>query len=420
MKYKWLCLFLVVNFCTLYGQTINSIQYQGNTKIKTAVLQKLTQLSAGQVLDSLVITKDIYQISRLPACSKSTFKVVKRTANPKEVDVIYVVEETNTLIPTINFWTANNQEFAYQLGINEFNLFGENKQIGAFYRNNGFHSFFLSYIDPFFWSTTTGLSITLQSLTSLEPLFFSQGSANYKYTNSSIEVTSFKRLTSVHQLDFGINYFEEKYNYVNGFQSSNVLTALTELKLLFKTIFDYNKLIYHYQYVSGFRSLLNLQHVTPLSKKQRPFSIAWNDFFYYKRIREKDNLATRLRLGVASNDNTPFSPFALDNNLNIRGVGNIIDRGTAVWVLNAEYRHTLLDKNWFVLQSNFFVDAGNWRAAGESLKELIEIEGARIHPGFGLRFIHKKIYNAVLRVDYGFSVINDRQQGFVFGIGQYF
>ena len=125
-------------------------------------------------------------------------------------------------------------------------------------------------------------------------------------------------------------------------------------------------------------------------------------------------------MGISNNDDSPFAPFALDNNLNIRGVGNIIDRGTGVMVLNMEYRHTVIDKKWFSMQTNIFVDAGNWRKTGGELNGLVKISGARLHPGIGLRFIHKKIYNAVLRIDYGFSVINEKQQGLVFGVGQYF
>jgi hypothetical protein len=34
-------------------------------------------------------------------------------------------------------------------------------------------------------------------------------------------------------------------------------------------------------------------------------------------------------------------------NINLRGVGNIIDRGTGTVVLNSEYRHTFFEKiNW--------------------------------------------------------------------------
>jgi hypothetical protein len=64
-------------------------------------------------------------------------------------------------------------------------------------------------------------------------------------------------------------------------------------------------------------------------------------FFYFKRVGAKGNWANRLRLGLASNDNTPFAPFALDNNVNLRGVGILVDRGTGSFVLNTEYRHTI-------------------------------------------------------------------------------
>jgi hypothetical protein len=37
-----------------------------------------------------------------------------------------------------------------------------------------------------------------------------------------------------------------------------------------------------------------------------------------------------------------------------------------------------------------------------------------------LRFIHKKIFNAIFRIDYGFGISKNGTQGLVFGIGQYF
>lgn len=402
----------------LNAQVVKSIRYQGNQKTKTTVLKKLTSLKVGETLDSITLNNDATLLSRLPVCNTSSYVVT--TNDDGNYEVTYKIEETNTIIPTINFWTANNQQFSYQLGVKEFNFLGENKQLGAFYRNNGFHSFSVNYTDPFLFNATTGLSLTVQSLTSLEPLYFDEGSANYEYTNTSIETSVTKRLTSFHRVDLGLNIFKEKYRYFDGFQSTEIPTSLNENKFLFKAGFDYNTLMYNYQYVDGFRSLLSTQYVMPIDTNQKSFYILWNDFFYYKRIKERGNFATRLRLGIASNDDNPFAPFALDNNLNIRGVGNIIDRGTAVVVLNAEYRHTVIDKEWFALQTNVFVDTGNWRSAGGEINEILEGKGARVHPGVGLRFIHKKIYNAVIRIDYGRSVINGKQKGLVFGVGQYF
>jgi mannose-6-phosphate isomerase-like protein (cupin superfamily) len=160
--------------------------------------------------------------------------------------------------------------------------------------------------------------------------------------------------------------------------------------------------------------------VTTRDKSLPGFLIGWNDLLYYKRIGQKGNWANRLRLGLASNDETPFAPFSVDNNLNIRGVGNIIDRGTAAIVLNTEYRHTLIDKSWFVLQGNGFVDAGSWRNPGGDFGDFGDNQNLRVYPGVGLRFIHKKIFNAIFRIDYGYGVTKDASRGFVFGIGQYF
>jgi outer membrane protein assembly factor BamA len=89
-------------------------------------------------------------------------------------------------------------------------------------------------------------------------------------------------------------------------------------------------------------------------------------------------------------------------------------------VLNTEYRHTLLDKKAWSLQGNAFIDAGSWRNPGGDLGDFGESQNIRVYPGLGIRFIHKKIFNAVFRIDYGYGITEDATQGFVFGIGQYF
>ena len=117
---------------------------------------------------------------------------------------------------------------------------------------------------------------------------------------------------------------------------------------------------------------------------------------------------------------SPFAPFALDNNINLRGVGNIIDRGTGSFVINTEYRYTIYEKKWFVLQSNTFVDLGSWRKPGGNWNDFVASENFRIFPGVGLRFIHKTFFNAIFRIDYGIGIHENGAKGLVFGIGQYF
>jgi outer membrane protein insertion porin family len=191
-------------------------------------------------------------------------------------------------------------------------------------------------------------------------------------------------------------------------------------KHLLKLIYDYEDIAYFYHYLDDFRSNFNFQYVGSSDAALPEFLIGFNDFSYYKRIGNCGNWANRLRLGLASNVDSPFAPFTADNNLNIRGVGNTIDCGTGAIVFNTEYRHTLVDKKWFVLQSNVFIDGGFWRNPGGNFSDFLDNENLRIYPGVGLRFVHKRIFNAIFRIDYGYGITKNSANGIVFGIGQYF
>jgi hypothetical protein len=221
-------------------------------------------------------------------------------------------------------------------------------------------------------------------------------------------------------MELGFSLFTEDYNYLEGATRPDVPLALNVDKHLFKLIYDFDNVDYFYQYLEGFRSTLNFQYVGSSDTALPEFLIGFNDFVYYKRIGNQGNWANRIRLGLATNVDSPFAPFTVDNNLNIRGVGNTIDRGTGAIVFNTEYRHTLVDKNWFVLQSNLFVDGGSWRNPGGDFGDFLDSENLRIYPGVGLRFMHKRIFNAIFRIDFGYGITKNSASGIVFGIGQYF
>ena len=334
--------------------------------------------------------------------------------------MFYNIEENFTLIPYANIYTTNDDEFAYRLGLSEFNFLGRNMIFGGFYQKDIYDSYALNFRAPYLFSNKFGLAFNHKNLTTLEPVFFDNTSSNYKYNNNSIEVLGLYEVNFKNRFELGINYFVEDYQYEFGATNPNVPQALNVKKQLLKVIYEYNKLDYSYQYVSGFKSQFNFQYVTSTNKRLPDFFIGWNDFFLFKHIGEKGNWANRLRIGLSTNDETPFAPFSVDNNLNIRGVGNIIDRGTGVIVLNSEYRQTLIEKDWFVFQGNAFIDAGSWRNPGGNFDDFTKDDSIKIYPGLGFRFIHKKIYNAIFRIDYGYGLTKNSTKGLVFGIGQYF
>lgn len=125
-------------------------------------------------------------------------------------------------------------------------------------------------------------------------------------------------------------------------------------------------------------------------------------------------------MGVARNIDSPFPPFAIDNNRNVRGVGNLVQRGNAYWSLNTEYRHTLFEKGWLALQANTFIDLAGIQPVNSSFNTLFMRKNQYQYGGIGLRLIHKYVYKAVLRIDYGINLDGFKNGSLVFGIDQFF
>ncbi|QTD38862.1 outer membrane protein assembly factor [Polaribacter batillariae] len=412
---------LLVSFIHAQENQITKVKIKGHKRLKISYLQSVILTQKNKPLDSLKIEEDIIFLKRLPAISNVSYQVNKIQENNYEV--LFTIEENFTIIPEINLWTTTNNQFSYKLGLYDYNFLGRNITFGGFYQNNGFDSYAINFRAPNLFSKKWGVAINHQDWKSEEPLYFGDKTANYLYNNISFEVLALHQINLKNSFDFGFNFFSEKYKYLSGATDASIPQNLDLDKILLKLVYSYDSLNYFFQYVTGFKSVLYAQYVITENDFQNDFLIAWNDFFYYRRIGAKGNWANRLRFGLSSNDKTPFAPFALDNNINLRGVGILVDRGTGSIVLNTEYRHTIYDKGWLAIQTNMFTDAGSWRNPGGELNDFFKEKNIRIYSGIGLRFISKKIYNATFRIDYGFSLLNSKNNskgGLVFGIGQYF
>lgn len=411
--------FLLIFSMNCFSQTkiIESIEWEGTKKMNKNFMTDFIQSKVGVNLDSLKLVNDVDALTRLNGISKVTFDV--STSIQGNYNVIYTIVEDFSIIPNVALWTTVVTT-AYRIGLYDYNFLGRNNTIGGFYQFNGVSSFGLNYSAPFLFNTKFGLEASVQKLGSIEPIFFEGTSAQYQYFNTAAELLGVYRLNYKNAVKLGLSVFNEDYQYRNGATSPDVTQTLNVNKYLFKSNYLFNNLKYDYYLVSGFRNDSYFQVVKTEGEAQNNFIIGWNDLSYFKRIGKTGNWASRLRLGLSSNDESPFSPFAVDNNLNIRGVGNIIDRGTGTIVFNTEYRTTLFEKKWFVLQGNAFVDSGSWRNPGGSFDDFADADNIRVYSGLGLRFIHKTIFNATFRIDYGYGITKNGNQGFVFGIGQYF
>ncbi len=359
-KFWFLFFVLMLSFVSAQEKIVADLKVQGNKKLRTSFVRKISSIKTGVPLDTLVIVEDIKRLKRLPSVAHAYYQIFYSHDN--QYNVFYNIEENFTIIPQANVYTTNEDEFAYRIGLYEYNFLGRNITFGGFYQDDIFSSYGVNLRAPFLFSRQLGLALNYQNLTTQEPVFFDNGTAEYRYNNESFEVLGIYSPNFKNRFEVGATTFTEDYQYLFG--AVNEPQDLNVDKFLFKFIYGFNNLDYHYQYLSGVSSTFNLQYVTSSDVALPEFTIVRNDLAYFLRVGKKGNWASRLQLGIASNNDSPFAPFSVDNNLNIRGVGNTIDRGTAAIVLNTEYRYTLYEKNWFVLQGNTFIDAGSWRNPG--------------------------------------------------------
>ena len=417
-KILFIFLILIGTFSYAQEAIIFDVKVRGNKKTKANTIKNIIKSKNGKVLDSVLLEKDIIKLKRLPGISHAYFQVFYSHDNL--YNVFINVEESFTIIPEVNLFTARNQDVATRLAIYDFNFLGRNIGFGGFYENNVFNSFGFNFRAPYLFTNKLGIALNYDNIVRKEPLFTDAGTANYRYSNRGLEALFLYEFNFNNNIQAGGSFFKEEYLFIDGDKSEDTPDFLALNKWQFKIVYTYNSLNYDYQYVSGIRNTFDARVVTSNNEFQNDFFLIINRFDYFKRVGDRGNWANRFQIGLASNDDSPFAPFEVDNNVNIRGVGNIIDRGTAMLVLNSEYRYTIMDKSWFSMQSNVFLDIGTWRNPGGNLKDFFNIINTRIYPGIGLRFIHKKIFNAVFRIDYGYGLTQGNDNGIVFGIGQYF
>lgn len=419
-------LIIFMLFLGFLGQTqevkISEIKIEGNKRTKTNFLKRLAFVKEGSVLDTIRIASDVRRFKLLPSVANATSKLQK--INNENYKLTYTIVENFAIIPGLNVSQDNNDDFAFRTSVFDFNFLGQNQIIGGFYSKNVFDSYGFYWEAPNLFTRKLGVGINYQNNVLQEPIFFEdERDVKYKYTSKAFELRLMYEHNFKNRFEIGLNIANEDYNYLSGNLPQNIPEELGVDRIRVVGEYEYNNITNEYQYVDGFRSIFTYSFTLDSkgdNELLRNFFIGRNDFEYFKRVGRKGNWANRLRLGYATNDTTPFAPFALDNQLNIRGVGNTIDRGTASVVLNTEYRHTVLEKGWFAMQANAFVDAGTWQEPGGNLGDLIEGKKATLFSGLGVRFIHKRIFNAVFRIDYGVSIGKKANNGIVFGIGQYF
>lgn len=414
------------------NSTVGALNFVGIKKTKASFLNRIVKVKVGEKLDSLKIKTDVERLKRLDGIAYATYTVEK---DKNTYNVTYDIKENFSIIPGIRIGEANDGSFSFRVSAFEFNGLGRNITFGGFYQREVFDGFGVFLNHPYLFTNKLGLGVNYQDVTTQQPIFFFDRSGteevktqtNYTFTRTGPEVILFYEKDFNNRFEFGTRYFKDEYQIIEGDVDNILIDNVSDkpepkaTQLQARLSYEYVDLDLTYQYTEGFRNEIEGSYFFGTQGLLQTEYLLSNTTQYFKRLGSNGNLATQIQLQYSNPVSSEFTPLTIDNQLNTRGSGNTIDRGTAVFALNTEYRHTLYEKNWFVLQGNSFVDVSAVRRPGLDFDQLLDEEKLRIYPGVGIRFIHKRIFNAVIRLDYGVNVLGKGDAGgLVFGIGQYF
>ena len=435
MRQKLITILLfMISVANMYSQQgiISDITFTGNKKTKASFLNRIIKVKKGDVLDTLKIRSDIERIKRLDGVAHAEYSFKKENG---DYLVNYDLKENFSIIPGLRVGQANDDSFSFRASVFEFNGLGRNIIAGGFYQREVFDSYGLFIEHPYLFTNKLGLGVNYQDLTTQQPIFSGTGAneeeISYTNTRRGPEVTLFYEHNFNNRFEFGAKIFEEEYLIIDGDEDNEELFAqgflnanTSEPKLdkqLIRGSYEYVDIDLEYHNVSGVRNLFDAQYFFGSNDELQTEYILKNTSQYFKRVGKKGNWASQLQLELSNAvEGSDFVPIVIDNQLNTRGAGNTVDRGTAAFAINTEYRHTFIEKDWFVLQGNAFVDASGVRRQNEEFSDILSKDRFRVNPGIGFRLIHKRIFNAVIRIDYGVNVTGNGDSGIVFGIGQYF
>ena len=415
---RWLIIVLFLSFSSYnyaQKQIVSSITFSGLTKTKESYLIKLIETKEGHVFDSIQLSNDIELLKNM----NLFFDVYSETSiSNKQVELVIYVKEAFYIYPILSL-SGFKDQLKLQAGVNFINFLGRAQNFGIIYQFYGRHSFMLFHSQKRHSNRFTGHDFSISRNATVEPLYENDTVSFFNFDNNSLSLGGHAWLNDKIKFGMGGQYMIEKYEQLDqGFFIPETTVHFQKYQL--RSNLEYTTTQNTYEYIEGTKALLYVESIFTKDYPEASFTKFIAQINQYAKLGERGNFAGKLSLGIATNNMSPFSPFVLDGILNVRGIGNRIERGTAEFIGNVEYRNSFISKDVFSIQGAVFADYGTTRMPGTNFSSLFKREQHYLFTGIGFRFHLKKWFKTCLRLDYSVNPLNTNQQGFTFGFGQFF
>lgn len=416
MKYLCTLICLILTYGA-FAQTerlykVREVHFTGNVKSKPSYLRSELQIKLDSVYTISTIKYKVSVLAQINGLYDAAFSIDSLAKQKLYIDV----KEQRTLLPVFNFGFQDGY-YWFQAGVVDINLQGKGNTLYTYYQNNfGRHTGQIYFLKKPRTNRRWGYHINLLKWSSVEPLYFFNERIFYNYDIYLFQPGALYRLRPSMTAELSQGIFIEQYERAHDdIYSFDIPDSLTLTKGLTKFRLSQEKITHTDFRLQGFKWSAQYQGVLTIETSEY-FHIAEAELSYFRPIKSKIYGAARIGVGLSSNYDTPFAPFVIDSYRNIRGVGDRIQRGTALATANCELRAVALNRPKWQIQAVGFTDIGWIRESGEQLSA----GQSHVYAGLGCRILYKPIYNAVLRIDYGRSLQNLQTDHYVIGLGQYF
>jgi len=420
---RFIFIFLFTFFVgNTWSALIDSVRFEGLTHTKSSYLERIVKSKPGLEYDSIRVSEDVCLLRNLNLFFNVESRIDQKSKG--QVDVIFIILEAKYIYPIFSISGFKGQ-LKVNAGVNHINFLGRAQTLGGMYQYYDRHSFSLYHTSKRHANSKTGHEVSIAKNSTVEPLYFvdeDQGIdtvSSFNFDNYSVSLGGILWLGEYFNLSAGGQYMYEGYG-----QRDDAFT-LPKKQFYFqkgqaRLSLEYNKVEYVFEHMEGLMAKVYGEYIGTKDYPEASFLKGTAQVGYYHVVGERSNVAASAKFGLATNNNSPFSPFVLDGFINVRGIGNRMQRGTGELIVNLEYRYSFWRHRLFLVQAAVFSDYGSLRVAGGEFNTLFNQPELHLFTGGGLRFHLNTWYKTCFRVDYSVNPTDASMHGVTFGFGHFF
>jgi outer membrane protein insertion porin family len=416
-------LFLLFLPAISMAQRVNSISFTGLTITKEDYLRAIIISKAGGNFSQEQFEDDIFLLRNL----NLFFEVEGEVATTDSVgfDLTFRIREARYLYPIISA-SGFKDQLKLQLGANHINFLGRAQSFGVLYQYYDRHSISVFHTAKRHSNKKTGHELALSKYSTVEPLYFpspvGDTVSSFNFDNYSVSAGGHYWLGRYVNAGIGAAYmYEDYFQLDDAFDLYNGTKRFNFHKHQLRAHVESNKVEHLFERLDGWKARLYGEWINTYTSGGAPSFLKLTLIgTHYWLIGERGNLASSVRFGTSTNTESPFAPFVLDGFLNVRGIGNRVERGTAELIVNLEYRYSFWIHKIVTMQGAVFSDYGALRTAGQSFGTFFDGIHPNVFLGGGLRLNLNVLYKTCVRLDYSVNPFDLSQRGFTVGFGHFF